>query len=396
MASNDVVIVAAYRTPIGSFNGSFSSLKADELGSIVLKRILEETNTVPDDVIIGQALTAGQGQNPARQTVIKSGCPNTVTATTINMLCGSGLKSCALGYQALKCGDAKVVVCGGQESMSQAPHCIHLRNGTKMNDTTMVDSMIKDGLTDAFLNIHMGNTADHVAKEFSIGREDQDEHALSSQLKYQEASHFFVNEIVPVSIKIRREEKVIKVDEYPKSNCTIDQLKKLRPCFTDNGTVTPGNASGINDGAALLMLTTQSEAKSRNLKPLVRIVSWAQTGCDPILMGVGPIDSIKLAVKKADWSLNDIDIFEINEAFSSQSLAILKELNLDASKVNVSGGSIAIGHPIGASGARCLVTLIHTLIRLKKQRGLVALCIGGGMSISMCIELTKENLSAQI
>lgn len=396
MNGTDVVIVSAYRTPIGSFNGCLSSFKADELGSTVLKHILNETTTMPDDVIIGQSLTAGQGQNPARQTTINAGCPNTVTATTINMLCGSGLKACALGYQSIKCGDAKVVVCGGQESMSKAPHCVHMRDGTKMNDVGLVDTMIKDGLTDAFLNIHMGVTADNVAEKFSVSREEQDKHAFDSQSKCKDAVDLFKEEIVPVTFKSRKVEKIISVDEYPKPNTTIESLNKLRGCFKENGTVTPGNASGINDGAALLMLTSLSEAKSRNLKPLVNIVSWAQTGCDPMIMGVSPIDSIKLASSKAGWSLNDIDIFEINEAFSSQSIAILKELNLDANKVNVNGGSIAIGHPIGCSGARVLVTLIHSMIRTKKSKGMAALCIGGGMSIAMCVQLAPEDLTSHI
>jgi len=388
MCDNDVVIVVAFRTPIGSFNGSLSSLKADQLGSHVFRHILKETNTFPDDVIIGQALTASQGQNPARQTALNAGCPNTVTATTINMLCGSGLKACALAYQSIKCGDAKVVVAGGQESMSQAPHCMHLRNGHKMNDATMVDTLIKDGLTDAFLNIHMGNTAEHVAKTFAISRAEQDLHALSSQLKYKEAldKNLFAAEIVPITIKVRREEKVISVDEHPKPNTTIGELNKLRPCFKENGTITAGNASGINDGAALLMLMSLKESNLKNLRPLVKIVSWAQTGCDPILMGVGPIDSVQCAVTKAGWSLDDVDLFELNEAFSSQSVAIVKELKLDINKVNVNGGSIAIGHPIGSSGARILVTLIHLLINRNKKRGVAALCIGGGMSIAMCIE----------
>lgn len=392
MSDTEIVIVSAYRTPIGSFNGQLSSLRADQLGTFVLQKILAETNnTIPDDIIIGQSLTAAQGQNPARQTALNSGCPNSVPAVTINMLCGSGLKACVLGYQAIKCGDARVVVCGGQESMSQAPHCIHMRNGCKMGDAALVDSMLKDGLTDSFLGLHMGKTADHVAEKFGVSREEQDEHALNSQLKYKEASLHFVKEIVPVTIKLRREEKLISTDEYPKPNTTIDDLKKLRPCFNDTGTVTPGNASGLNDGAALLMLTSLHEAKLRQLKPLVKIISWAQSGTMPILMGVAPIESIKSAVTKAGWSLNDVDLFEINEAFSSQSVAILKELDLDVSKVNVNGGSIALGHPIGCSGARILVTLVHTMVRLGRKRGLAALCIGGGMSIAMCVELIQDD-----
>jgi len=387
------VIVAAFRTAIGSFNGSLSTLKAHELGATVLKQILATTNTLPDDIIIGQALTAGQGQNPARQTAIHAGCPNTVTATTINMLCGSGLKSCALGYQAVKCGDAKVVVCGGQESMSQAPHCLHLRNGHRMNDATMVDTMMKDGLVDAFNNVPMGNTAEHVANTYSVSREAQDEFALQSQQKYKRAfeDNVFQAEIVPVKIATRQGEKVISVDEFPKLDTTLQTLQKLRPCFSTPGTITPGNASGINDGAALLMLTSVKEARERNLQALVRIVSWAQCGNEPMLMGVSPIQAIQSAASKAGWSLEDIDLFEINEAFASQSVAILSELKLDATRVNINGGSIAIGHPIGASGARVLVTLIHSLIRTNKKRGLAALCIGGGMSIAMCVERVNNN-----
>ncbi|CAF0809604.1 unnamed protein product [Brachionus calyciflorus] len=389
--NSDVVIVAAYRTPIGNLNGVFSHLKASDLGTTVLKHILEETHVLPDEIVIGQALTAGQGQNPARQTAINSGCPDSVIATTINMLCGSGLKACVYGYQAIKNGDAKIVVCGGQESMSQAPHCLHIRNGHKLNDVSMIDSMMHDGLTDVFNKCPMGKTADHVAKVYGISREDQDKFALESQKKYQNAyeNNAFVNEIVPVKILDRKVEKFILKDEFPRENTSLEALGKLKPYFVplnEGGTVTPGNSSGINDGAALLMLTSLEEANNRNLKPLVRIVSWAQHGNEPMLMGVAPIEAIKKAVSKANWNLDQIDLFEINEAFSSQSLAILRELKLDDNKVNINGGSIALGHPIGCSGARVLVTLIHSLIRLNKKRGLAALCVGGGMSIAMCVE----------
>lgn len=390
--SEQVVIVAGFRTPIGVFNGSLASFKGDELGTVVLKHIIEITKTTPDDIIIGQALTAAQGQNPARQTALNAGCSNKVTATTVNMLCGSGLKAIALAYQTIRCGDAKVVVAGGQESMSRAPHCLHLRNGHKMNDATMIDSMIKDGLTDAFHNLHMGFTAEHVAKVFGISREEQDRFALASQSKYKKAAEnqSFKDEIVPIKLVVRKEEKLILTDEYPKPETSLDGLGKLKPCFqsdTHDGTVTAGNASGINDGAALVMLTTVDEARQRQLNPLARIVSWHQCGCEPLLMGVAPIKAIQECVHKAGWSLDQIDLFEINEAFASQSVAILKELKLDESKVNVNGGSIALGHPIGASGARVLVTLLHEMLRTRKRRGLAALCIGGGMSIAMAIEL---------
>jgi acetyl-CoA C-acetyltransferase len=359
------------------------------LGSIVLKHILKVTSTVPDDVIIGQALTAGQGQNPARQTALNSGCPLTTTATSINMLCGSGLKACVMGCQAIKCGDSKIVVCGGQESMSQAPHCLHLRNGYKMNDTTMTDTMIKDGLTDAFNNIHMGITAENVAKLCLIPREAQDLLAYTTQTKYQEAlkTKQFINEIVPVEIQKNKTNILITEDEHPRANTSLTSLANLKPCFQKDGTVTAGNASGINDGAALLMLCKASEAKSRNLTPLVRIVSYAQYGCDPIYMGIAPIETIKIVLDKAGWSTEDVDLFEINEAFASQSVAIVEDLKLNKSQVNVNGGSIAIGHPIGASGARILVTLIHSLINSGKKKGLAALCIGGGMGIAMCVEV---------
>lgn len=390
---NDIVIVSAFRTPIGSFNGSLSSFKAHELGTFVLQRILDETNkTIPDEVIIGQALTASQGQNPARQTALNSDLPNSITATTINMLCGSGLKACVLGVQSIKCGDNKVVICGGQESMSQAPHCIHLRNGHKMNDATLTDSMITDGLTDAFHHVHMGNTAEYVAKVYSVSREDQDKYALDSQLKYAKAlkNANFQNEIVPIKLKVKNEVRIIETDEFPRPNTSLEGLSRLKPCFAENGTITAGNASGINDGAALVMITTYQEAKSRGLSPLVRVVSYAQCGDEPLLMGVVPIQTIKQAVSKAGWSLDDVDLFEINEAFSSQCVAILRELKLDESKVNINGGSIALGHPIGASGARILVTLIHSLIRENKTKGVAALCIGGGMSIAMCVERYNE------
>jgi acetyl-CoA C-acetyltransferase len=352
MFNNEVLIVCAYRTPIGSLNGSLSSLKASDLGSLLIRTILEKVNKdlVPDDVIIGQALTAGQGQNPARQSAINAGLPNKVNATTINMLCGSGLKACVLAYQAIKCGDANVVICGGQESMSQAPHCLNLRKELKMGDGKMIDTMIYDGLTDAFENVHMGITAEAVAVKYEVSRQEQDEFALNSQRKYAQAfkNGAFINEIIPVRIKQRGGDKIISTDEFPRIDTAIEGLRNLKPAFKkEDGTVTAGNASGINDGAAMLLLMSSNEAQKQNLNPLVRIVSWAQSGCDPMLMGICPIDAIKCAIQKACWTVNDIDLFEINEAFATQSIAILKTLNLDQTKVNVNGGSIALGHPIG-------------------------------------------------
>lgn len=390
--SSDVVIVAAQRSPVGSFNGALSTLKAHELGAIVIREILVKTKqTYPDDVIIGQALTAGQGQNPARQASINAGVPNSVTATTINMLCGSGLKACALGYQAIKAGEAKVVLCGGQESMSQAPHFIYMRKETKMGDASLVDTMLKDGLTDAFENIHMGLTAEMIAEKYSITRAEQDKFAFESQRKYKEAfeNKAFENEIVAVTIKARNSEKKISADEYPRLDTSIEGLSKLKACFKSEsagGTVTAGNASGINDGAAMLMLASYEEVKQKGLDPMCRIVSWAQHGCEPKFMGLCPIDAVRKALEKAGWKTDDVDLFEINEAFASQSIAVVKSLGLDEAKVNVNGGAIAIGHPIGCSGARVLVTLIHQLINKNKKRGVAALCVGGGMGIAMCVE----------
>ena len=390
MSNNEVVIVCAYRTPIGSLCGSLSTLKAHELGSLLIRTIVEkfDNTLIPSDVIIGQALTAGQGQNPARQSVIHAGLPNKVNATTINMLCGSGLKACILGYQAIKCGDADIVICGGQESMSQAPHCLNIRKEMKMGDAKMIDTMQFDGLTDAFENVLMGVTAEAVAQKFGISRQMQDEFALNSQKKYAQAlkDDLFANEIVPVRIKQRNGDKIISVDEFPRIDTTLESLAKLRAVFKSDGTVTAGNASGINDGAAMLLLMSAKEAQKHNLNALVRIVSWAQSGCDPMLMGVCPIEAIQNAISKANWTIGDVDLFEINEAFAAQSIAIVKTLGLDEAKVNVNGGSIALGHPIGASGARILVTLIHTLCRTNLKRGLAALCVGGGQAIAICVE----------
>lgn len=354
MSNNEVLIVYACRTPVGSLNGSLSTLKASDLGSLLIRNIIDKVDKrlVPDDVLIGQALTSGQGQNPARQSVLNAGLPNTVNATTVNMLCGSGLKACVLGYQAIKSGDANVVICGGQESMSQAPHCLHLRKELKMGDAKVTDTMLLDGLTDAFENVHMGVTAENVALKYGISRHAQDEFAFNSQRKYAEAfkNGAFESEIVEVKIRQRNGERAFSVDEFPRMDTTIEGLSKLKPVFkkeNEGGTVTAGNASGINDGAAMLLLVSENVAKVNKYKPLVRIASWAQSGCDPMIMGICPIEAIQSAIIKAGWLVDDVDLFEINEAFASQSIAIVKTLGLNEQKVNVNGGSIAIGHPIG-------------------------------------------------
>ncbi|KAG7158927.1 acetyl-CoA acetyltransferase, cytosolic-like [Homarus americanus] len=393
MAANRVVIASAVRTPVGSFNGGLSSLRSHELGSLVIKEALSRASVVPEDVsevLLGQVLTAGEGQNPARQAAVSAGLPYTVPASVINMLCGSGLRSVSMGYQAIKLGDASIVVCGGQESMSQAPHAIHLRSPVKMGDATMVDIMMKDGLIDAFHNYHMGVTAENVAKSWNLTREQQDIFALKSQEKAeaaQQAGHF-EQEIVQVVIPGRKAATEVKVDEYPRPGSTLAGLTKLKPCFiTDGtGTVTPGNSSGINDGAAALVLMSESEAKHREIKPLASVVSWAQAGVDPAVMGTGPIPAVKAALKKAAWGIDEVDLWELNEAFAAQSLAVIQELGICMEKVNVNGGAIALGHPIGASGARILVTLLHAMLRLNKKRGVASLCVGGGMGIAVCVE----------
>ncbi|XP_045584390.1 acetyl-CoA acetyltransferase, cytosolic [Procambarus clarkii] len=393
MALNTPVIVSAARTPVGSFNGSLSSLRSHELGSLVIKKALSQATIVPEDVsevILGQVLTGGQGQNPARQAAVNAGLPYTVPASVVNMLCGSGLKSVAIGCQAIMVGDASVVVCGGQESMSQAPHALHLRSPVKMGPATMVDTMMIDGLTDAFHNYHMGVTAENVAKKWNLTRLQQDTFALKSQEKAEAAQQagYFDQEIVPVLVPGRKGATEVKTDEFPRHGSTLDGLSKLKPCFVTNGTgtVTAGNASGINDGAAALVLTSEMEAKNRDIKPLASVVSWAQAGVDPAIMGTGPIPAIKSALKKANWSIDEVDLWELNEAFAAQSLAVIQELGINLEKVNVNGGAIALGHPIGASGARILVTLLHAMLRLNKKRGVAALCVGGGMGIAVCVE----------
>jgi acetyl-CoA C-acetyltransferase len=389
---NEVVIVAAARTPIGRLNGSLSSLPAHQLGSVALAEALRRAGVKPEEVsevILGQVLTAGAGQNPARQAAVAAGIPFEVPAIGINQLCGSGLRAVALGFQALQLGDAGIVVAGGQESMSQAPHCVQLRAGTKMGDTPLVDTMIKDGLLDAFHQYHMGQTAENVAQKWKISRAEQDRFAAHSQRKAaaaQAAGHF-AKEIVPVRVPGRKGETIVEQDEDLRPETTPETLAKLRAAFVkENGTVTAGNASGINDGAAALVLLRATDAARRGLEPLARIVSWATTGVDPAYMGIGPVPATKLALAKAGWKLADIDLIEANEAFAAQSCAVGLELGWDPERVNVNGGAIALGHPIGASGARILVTLLHELQRRGARRGLATLCIGGGMGIALCVE----------
>ncbi len=388
----DVVIVGAARTPVGAFNGSLSSLPAHRLGAMAIQEALNRAQVAPGEVaevILGQVLTAGMGQNPARQAAVAAGIPIEKTAYGINQVCGSGLRAVALGYQAIKLGDSDIVVAGGQESMSQSAHCMHLRNGVKMGPAEMVDTMIKDGLWDAFNGYHMGNTAENVAQKWQITREEQDRFAVASQNKAEAAQKAgkFKAEISPVKIVGRKGEVVIvDSDEYPRHGTTLEALAKLRPAFDKAGTVTAGNASGINDGAAAVVLMTEKEAAKRGLKPLARIASWATVGVDPAVMGSGPIPASRAALKKAGWSAADLDLIEANEAFAAQACAVNKDLGWDVAKVNVNGGSIAIGHPIGASGARIFVTLLHEMERRSAKKGLATLCIGGGMGIAMCVE----------
>jgi acetyl-CoA C-acetyltransferase len=386
----EVVIAAAARTPVGAFNGGLSSVPAHYLGQVAIVEAIKRAGVGAADVsevIMGQILAAGEGQNPARQASIGAGIPVEVTAYGVNQLCGSGLRTVALGYQAIRNGDSAIVVAGGQESMSQAPHCIHLRNGVKMGDAQMVDTMIKDGLWDAFNGYHMGNTAENVAQRWQITREQQDQFAVASQNKAEAAQKAgrFKDEIVPVTIKTRKGEVVVDSDEHPKHGTTIEALMKLRPAFDKNGTVTAGNASGINDGGAAVVLMSAEEANKRGVKPLARIVSWATAGVDPAIMGSGPIPASRLALKKAGWQAEDLDLVEANEAFAAQACAVNKDLGWDPTKVNVNGGAIALGHPIGASGARILVTLLYEMERRNAKKGLATLCIGGGMGIAMCV-----------
>jgi acetyl-CoA C-acetyltransferase len=388
----DIVIASAARTAVGSFNGTLANVPAHDLGKVAIKEALKRAAVDPTDVsevILGQVLTAGQGQNPARQASINSGIPKEIPAWGINMVCGSGLRTVCLGYQAILSGDSQIVVAGGQESMSMSPHCTHLRGGVKMGDTKLVDTMIKDGLWDAFNGYHMGNTAENVAKHFEISRADQDALAAASQQKAAkaQADGRFKDEIVPVTVKSRKSETVFDTDEHVRGDTTTDSLAKLRPVFDrEEGSVTAGNASGINDGAAALVLMTATEAEKRGVTPLARIVSWAQAGLDPSIMGTGPIPASRRALEKAGWGKDDLDLIEANEAFAAQACAVNKEMGWDTEKVNVNGGAIAIGHPIGASGARILTTLLYEMKRREAKKGLATLCIGGGMGVALCVE----------
>ena len=385
--SNEVVIVSAIRTPIGTFKGSLKNMKSHHLGSIVIKEVLKRSKFDKDEIdeiIMGQVLTASEGQNPARQAAVNAGIPVSKPAHIINQVCGSGLRSVISGFQSIKLGDAKNVISGGQENMSLAPHSIFYRDEKKILEEKLVDTMINDGLIDSFNNYHMGVTAENIAEKFKISRQEQDEFALNSQKKTQTAilKSKFKDEI----ININQNNNVLDQDEHPRADLDLSDLEKLKTVFKKNGTVTPGNSSGINDGAAALLLTTLEEANKKSMKPLVKIVSWASVGVDPSLMGLGPIDAVREAIKKAKWNLEEIELFEINEAFAAQSIAVIRELGINPNKVNVNGGAIALGHPIGASGARILVTLIHEMQRQNISKGCATLCIGGGMGIALCVE----------
>ncbi|WP_138380921.1 acetyl-CoA C-acetyltransferase [Luteithermobacter gelatinilyticus] len=387
----DVAIVAAKRTPIGSFNGSLSSVPAHYLGATVIQALLEETGVAPgdiDEVILGQILTAAAGQNPARQAAINAGLPKETTAWGMNQVCGSGLRAVALAYQALKCGDAEIMIAGGQESMSQAPHAAQLRGGVKMGPATFEDTMIKDGLTDAFGVMHMGITAENIAERWQITREEQDTFAVASQNKAEaaQAAGRFKDEITPVIIKTRKGETVVEEDEYIRKGVTFESISGVRPAFKKDGTVTAANASGINDGAAATLLMRVEEAEKRGLEPLALIKSWATAGVDPEIMGIGPVPASRRALEKAGWGVDDLDLIEANEAFAVQACAVNRDMGWDPEKVNVNGGAIAIGHPIGASGARILTTLLHEMKRREAKKGLATLCIGGGMGVALCVE----------
>ena len=389
--ATDIVIASAARTAVASFNGAFANMPAHDLGAIAIKAALERAKVEAgdaDEVILGQILAAAQGQNPARQAAMKAGVPQEKTAFGVNQLCGSGLRAVALGMQQIMAGDAKIVVAGGQESMSQAPHAAYLRAGTKMGDLKFVDTMLRDGLFDAFHGYHMGITAENVATKWQISREEQDKFALGSQNKAEAAQKAgrFKDEIVPVTIETRKGNVVVDQDEYIRAGTTLDALAKLRPAFSKDGTVTAGNASGINDGAAAVVLMSAEEAKRRGLQPLARIVSWATAGVDPAIMGSGPIPASRKALEKAGWKVKDLDLIEANEAFAAQALAVTKDMGWDPAIVNVNGGAIALGHPIGASGARIFATLLHEMQRRGAHKGLATLCIGGGMGIAMCVE----------
>jgi acetyl-CoA C-acetyltransferase len=391
MPSSSIVIVSAARTAVGSFNGSFANTSAHELGATVIKAVLDRAGIAAnevDEVILGQVLTAGEGQNPARQAAMKAGIPQEATAFGINQLCGSGLRAVALGIQQIATGDASIIIAGGQESMSMAPHCAHLRGGVKMGDFKMVDTMLKDGLTDAFYGYHMGITAENIAHQWKISRDEQDQFAVTSQNRAEaaQAAGRFADEIVPFNIKGRKADVIVDTDEYIRTGASLETMSKLRAAFDKEGTVTAGNASGLNDGAAAVLLMTEAEAAKRGLQPLARIASWATAGVDPQIMGTGPIPASRKALTKAGWTTSELDLVEANEAFAAQSCAVVRDLDLDPDIVNVNGGAIAIGHPIGASGARVLNTLLFELKRRSAKKGLVTLCIGGGMGVAMCIE----------
>jgi acetyl-CoA C-acetyltransferase len=386
-----IVIVAAARTPVGSFNGVFANTQAHVLGALAIQAAISRAGIEPgdvDEVILGQVLSAGQGQNPARQAAHAAGIPDTKTAFGINQLCGSGLRAVALAAQQIQNGESQIVIAGGQENMSLSPHALYLRSGVKMGDTSMVDTMLKDGLLDAFHGYHMGTTAENVAAAFQITRPEQDQFAADSQRKASEAqkSGRFADEIAPVTVKSRKGETVVKDDEYIRHEANLDSMTKLKPAFSKDGTVTAGNASGINDGAAALVVMSEREATRRGLTPLGRIVSFATAGVDPALMGTGPIPASRKALQRAGWTTRDLDLIEANEAFAAQACAVNKDLGWDTSRVNVNGGAIALGHPIGASGARVLTTLLYEMQRRNVCRGLATLCIGGGMGVAMCIE----------
>jgi len=389
---DSVVIVAAARTAVGKFGGAFNNVSAVELGATVIRSLLERTGVKGEqvnEVILGQVLTAGVGQNPARQSVIKAGLPIGVPAMTMNMVCGSSLKAVMLGTQAIKSGDAEIVIAGGQESMSMSPHVLNgSRNGLRMGDAKLIDSMITDGLWDVYNDYHMGTTAENVAKKYGITRQEQDEFALASQNKAEAAQKAgkFVDEIVPYTVKSKKGDTVISVDEYPRHGTTLDMLAGLRPAFDKEGTVTAGNASGINDGAAMVMLMSARKAKALGLKPLATIKAYASTGIDPSIMGIGPISACKRCLEIAGWGINDLDLMEINEAFAAQAIAVNREVGWDTYRVNVNGGAIALGHPIGASGARVLVSLLHEMVRRDAKKGMTSLCIGGGMGVALAVE----------
>ncbi|MBL8581765.1 MAG: acetyl-CoA C-acetyltransferase [Rhizobiaceae bacterium] len=389
--SDAIVVASAARTPVGAFNAAFANTPAHELGAVAIKGVLERSGVEAgevDEVILGQILTAGQGQNPARQAAKAAGIPNEATAWGLNQLCGSGLRAIALGMQQITSGDARIIVAGGQESMSMAPHAQHLRAGVKMGDLKLIDTMIKDGLTDAFFGYHMGNTAENVARQWQLTREEQDRFAVASQNKAEAAQKAgkFADEIVPVTIKGRKGDTIVEHDEYIRHGTTLDALQKLKPAFDKEGSVTAGNASGINDGAAAVLLMTEKEAARRGITPLVRIVSWATAGVDPQIMGTGPIPASRKALEKAGWTVGDLDLVEANEAFAAQACAVNKDMGWNPDIVNVNGGAIAIGHPVGASGARVFNTLVFEMKRRGARKGLATLCIGGGMGVAMCVE----------